>query len=256
MSYVPPANKDTFKDLLIFEERLKQNSERLQRQRIKYEAFLLSLIMVTIILAYKSFLAVSPYKVFHYLYVGLLLVAITTLILFFVTGMYTDTIAYAYKFIPQTNRALRPFNMFLNAPPPSPLTSPFQLLVSPKEPLGNVAPPLVNPRGELLFSSKVSTPFIDGYERYRTEWERRRPPPPTLLSKWRPSPSPPPARTSTLVKKPVSRSPSRASTPDLLVDEAPSEASLSSAASPVPPPLSSPPDPISDDGGEWCTVRR
>lgn len=85
LPFVPSANKETYKDLLIFEERLKQNSERLQRQRIKYEgillllllllnfisthlflssplssAFLFSLILVTILLAYKSFLAVSP----------------------------------------------------------------------------------------------------------------------------------------------------------------------------------------------------
>jgi hypothetical protein len=33
----PPANRETYKDLLVFEERLKQNAERLQRQRIKYE---------------------------------------------------------------------------------------------------------------------------------------------------------------------------------------------------------------------------
>lgn len=33
----PPPTKETFKDLLVFEERLKQNAERLQRQRRKYE---------------------------------------------------------------------------------------------------------------------------------------------------------------------------------------------------------------------------
>ncbi|KAH9449255.1 hypothetical protein H4Q26_011347 [Puccinia striiformis f. sp. tritici PST-130] len=112
----PPADRDTFKDLLVFEERLKQNAERLQRQRIKYEAFLVTIIAASILLAYKTFIAISPYKLIHYLYVALFLVSITTLILFFATGMYTDQIAYAYKFIPQTNRALRPFNMFLITP--------------------------------------------------------------------------------------------------------------------------------------------
>lgn len=83
---------------------------------MKYEAFLVTIISASLILAYKSFIAISPYKLIHYLYVGLLLVSITTIILFFATGMYTDQIAYAYKFIPQTNRALRPFNMFLITP--------------------------------------------------------------------------------------------------------------------------------------------
>ncbi|KAA1095315.1 hypothetical protein PGT21_020098 [Puccinia graminis f. sp. tritici] len=112
----PPANRETYKDLLVFEERLKQNAERLQRQRIKYEAFLVTIIASSLLLAYKTFIAISPYKLIHYLYVALFLVSITTLILFFATGMYTDQIAYAYKFIPQTNRALRPFNMFLITP--------------------------------------------------------------------------------------------------------------------------------------------
>lgn len=35
-------------------------------------------------------------------------------------------------------------------------------------------PPANNPRGELIFSSRVSASFREGYERYRAEWERRR----------------------------------------------------------------------------------
>lgn len=36
-SFSPPANVGSYRDLLIFEERLKQNAERLQKQRRKYE---------------------------------------------------------------------------------------------------------------------------------------------------------------------------------------------------------------------------
>ncbi|KAG0660529.1 hypothetical protein C6P46_004554 [Rhodotorula mucilaginosa] len=71
----PPANRDSFKDLLVFEERLKQNAQS---------------------------------------NVAMLLVAATTLVLFFATGMYSEKIAYAHKFVPQANRALRPFNIYLN----------------------------------------------------------------------------------------------------------------------------------------------
>lgn len=35
-------------------------------------------------------------------------------------------------------------------------------------------PPAQNPRGELIFSSRVNPAFREGYERYRGEWERRR----------------------------------------------------------------------------------
>lgn len=35
-------------------------------------------------------------------------------------------------------------------------------------------PPTLNPRGELIFSLKVTAPFREGYERYRAAFERRR----------------------------------------------------------------------------------
>lgn len=56
----------------------------------------------------------AQYSLIHYSNTALLLVSLTTLALFFATGIYADKIAYAYKFVPQTNRALRPFNVYLN----------------------------------------------------------------------------------------------------------------------------------------------
>ncbi|GAA5945976.1 hypothetical protein JCM3775_003603, partial [Rhodotorula graminis] len=55
----PPATRESFKDLLIFEERLKQNAQRLQKQRRKYEAFLCSLVGVIAYLAYVVFVLPS-----------------------------------------------------------------------------------------------------------------------------------------------------------------------------------------------------
>ncbi|GAA5996503.1 uncharacterized protein JCM10292_003013 [Rhodotorula paludigena] len=267
----PPANRESFKDLLIFEERLKQNHERLQKQRRKYEGFLLSLVGVIAYLAYNVFVLPSIYSLVHYGNVAMLLVAVTTLVLFFATGMYSEKIAYAHKFVPQANRALRPFNIYLNtrhrsrfslsrlfgsspppsnalsrtssgrsiasdvsspplsrspsassthsmssssnvslrsagalrSPPASPPLSPSSsppaspplrntaLLPSPSDPVtrapvptpsprppGGIPlppiPPAQNPRGELIFSSRVAPQFREGYERYRGEWERRR----------------------------------------------------------------------------------
>ncbi|POY72266.1 hypothetical protein BMF94_4709 [Rhodotorula taiwanensis] len=298
----PPANRESFKDLLVFEERLKQNAERLQKQRRKYEAFLLTLSGVIAYLGYSVFVLPSIYSLVHYSNVAMLLVAATTLVLFFATGMYSEKIAYAHKFVPQANRALRPFNIYLNtrrrsrfvfvsrwfnsnpaaaagagaplsrtssirsnasststassggggggaplsrqtsnassassasengfrSPPASPPLSP---MASPPEspsatassrtidlpslppiptttssnptppttastsssreavtralPVVNSTssrqpvplppiPPSLNPRGELIFSSRVSPAFREGYERYRGEWERRR----------------------------------------------------------------------------------
>ncbi|GAA5917278.1 hypothetical protein JCM5296_004843 [Sporobolomyces johnsonii] len=271
----PPANRESYKDLLIFEERLKQNAERLQKQRCKYEAFLISLVAVIAYLGYIVFVRPSIYSLVHYGNVALLLVALTTLILFFATGMYSEKIAYAHKFVPQANRALRPFNIYLNTRHRSRFSLPFSLFgwsaAAPSSPSATLSrtpstrslpdhsspplsrqassssissttslrsagalrsppvsrsssptpapssssrtaspapsppppptsddgavtrappspplpppargipippiPPAQNPRGELIFSSRVAPQFREGYERYRAEWERRR----------------------------------------------------------------------------------
>ncbi|KAI5480580.1 hypothetical protein MNV49_000276 [Pseudohyphozyma bogoriensis] len=224
----PPASASTYKDLLIFEERLKQNSERHNGEDMKY-------------------------SLVHYGNVASLLVSLVTLILFFATGMYSEKIAYAYKFVPQANRALRPFNIYLNTrkppwfnfsflrsaptpptPPPHTITSPplsrrtsasstasnssigarslrrsspppsspqldaptpilrpasppldqnspvtRSISPSPPPPVARGVPlapipPATSPRGEIIFSSRVSAAFREGYERYRGEYERRR----------------------------------------------------------------------------------
>jgi hypothetical protein len=72
----------------------------------------------------------AKYTLGHYVYSALLLIATTTLVLFFATGMYSEKIVRAYKsvtsdllccqlmalrrFVPQANRSLRPLNMHLN----------------------------------------------------------------------------------------------------------------------------------------------
>ncbi|GAA5886086.1 hypothetical protein JCM6882_004259 [Rhodosporidiobolus microsporus] len=287
----PPANRESFRDLLLFEERLKQNNLRLQKQRRKYEAFLIGLVAVIAYLAYLVFVIPSIYSLVHYGNVAMLLVAATTLVLFFATGMYSEKIAYAHKFVPQANRALRPFNVYLNtrhrsrfsifnlfrstppspasttlsrtpsgrsiasdlsspplsrrtsassthsnasssggsgvsfrssgafrsppvsppsspplhassslsptfpSPPPSPPAPASPSLAPSNDPVtrapvpppqrtstlppgGGVPippiPPAQNPRGEIIFSSRVAPQFREGYERYRGEWERRR----------------------------------------------------------------------------------
>ncbi|PFH49554.1 hypothetical protein AMATHDRAFT_62854 [Amanita thiersii Skay4041] len=153
-----------------------------------------------------------------YIASGLLFVAITTLVLFFASGMYTEKIAYANRYVPHVNRSLRSFNMYLNVRKP-PLRSRFKFLSKPlsfffprtenervrpntnlssrppsPSPLspsrshsssssparGSAAvpiptiPPASNPRGELIFSSRVPRSFREGYERYRAAFERKR----------------------------------------------------------------------------------
>ncbi|KAG0235595.1 hypothetical protein BGW42_005034 [Actinomortierella wolfii] len=72
------ASSSTYRDLLIFEERLKLNMTRLRKRQKKYE------------------------------------VSCTVLFLFFATGMYAEKLGYSSKFVPQCNRVLRIFNMHFN----------------------------------------------------------------------------------------------------------------------------------------------
>ena len=81
------------------------------------------------------------------------------------------------------------FRSFKNASsppnsPPSPLRSPISpRLPSPARPLSKRSPsavpitpipPSSNPRGELIFSSRVDRAFRESYERHRTAFEKRR----------------------------------------------------------------------------------
>jgi hypothetical protein len=100
------------------------------------------------------------------------------------------------SYINHSNKALRPLNMHLNMRRP-PATFPIPFLRNKSTPLVQIPPPTKtsalanrrpstnstvmatippssNPRGELIFSSRVDKTFREGYERYRAAFERRR----------------------------------------------------------------------------------
>lgn len=107
------------------------------------------------------------------------------------------------SYVPHANKALRSFNMYLNVRRP-PLRSKFSLnpmsllfprpesspesaqrsltrTPSPSSPTDRGTsvpiapiPPAANPRGELIFSSRVDRSFRESYERYRAAFERKR----------------------------------------------------------------------------------
>ncbi|TXT10586.1 hypothetical protein VHUM_02091 [Vanrija humicola] len=113
--------------------------------------------------------------------------------------MYDEKIRYSHSYINHSNRALRPLNMYLNVrrapasflnflplpaalrPAPGPLKAqpaarrPSQGRASHSSSLVMAQiPPSQNPRGELIFSSRVDHHFEEGYKRYRAAFERRR----------------------------------------------------------------------------------
>ncbi|KAI6128137.1 hypothetical protein EDD16DRAFT_1549626 [Pisolithus croceorrhizus] len=220
-SFHPPNDPATYRDLLLFEERLKTNAASLQRRKSRYQLFLFNLIFAIVFLLSEVLLQTAfldiPYtyvlrsafpdvyrndqviRLHPYIPSGLLFVAVTALFLFFASGMYSEKIAYANRYVPHANKALRSFNMYLNVRKP-PLRSKFSLnplsffyprphasLESSKKPLSKTTihdrstsvpispiPPATNPRGELIFSSRVERSFRESYERYRTAFERKR----------------------------------------------------------------------------------
>ncbi|KAI0257075.1 hypothetical protein BJV78DRAFT_1160075 [Lactifluus subvellereus] len=224
-SFFPPNDQATYRDLLLFEERLKTNALILNRRKSRYQFFLAQLIFAIVfllseVLLNTSFLS-TPYQHFlrlvlpksygpdvevrlhPYVASGLLFVSVTTLLLFFATGLYSEKIGYANRYVHHANRALRNFNMYLNmrqAPRRSPYNPLSYLFPRPSSPpsgptssnrarssspirLGKRSssavpmpsiPPTTNPRGELIFSSRVGRGFRDAYERYRAAFERKR----------------------------------------------------------------------------------
>lgn len=124
------------------------------------------------------------------------------LLLLTILGLCLDGIYLYYRYVPHANRSLRSINMHLNmrrAPRsissylPTALRSsspvPAIINTTPKNLAGTGTtkrsasstpqvippiPPTSNPRGELIFSSRVDRTFKDGYERYRSAFEKRR----------------------------------------------------------------------------------
>ncbi|KAF8911383.1 hypothetical protein CPB85DRAFT_1156587, partial [Mucidula mucida] len=165
LSY-PLNDSATFRDLLLFEERLKTTAASLQKRKSRYQLFLVHLLLMTllllteILLPRESSLLLIPYRLLLLRFIPstdppqslppilpttLLFVCVVTLILFFASGMYSEKIGYANKYVPHANRALRSFNMLLNVRKP-----------------------------KLIFSSRVDKNFRESYERHRNTFERKR----------------------------------------------------------------------------------
>ncbi|CAG8698952.1 12497_t:CDS:2 [Funneliformis caledonium] len=99
-STIPPSNNhQRFKDLLIFEERLKQNLHQLQRRSYKYEVFVYE----------------NKHPTFQFFCKLMLFIAATILVMFFMKNIYAEKVRVATRFVPQCNRVLRQFNMHFNA---------------------------------------------------------------------------------------------------------------------------------------------
>ncbi|KAH9941533.1 hypothetical protein B0H21DRAFT_824367 [Amylocystis lapponica] len=204
-SFSPSNDPATHRDLLLFEERLKTNVASLNRRKRRYQLFLAQLLLLIAFLLSEVVLHTRLLLVPHqfvlrsvlpnvhtddidtdlhtYLASGLF-VSVTTLVLFFASGTYSEKIGYANRRrsgprSPSTRspssspapQAARPRRAAPARPSPSRSRGASKRTSSvPIPPI----PPASNPRGELIFSSRVDRAFRESYERYCAAFERRR----------------------------------------------------------------------------------
>jgi len=120
-SFHPAPDAATYRDLLLFEERLKTNAATLNRRKRRYQLFLAQLMLIILFLLSEvvlqtNLLAIpyrfalmrllpdvytdeTPIRVHPYFASGLLFVSVTTLVLFFASGMYSEKIGYANRYV-------------------------------------------------------------------------------------------------------------------------------------------------------------
>ncbi|KAI8088732.1 Spo7-like protein-domain-containing protein [Halteromyces radiatus] len=141
------ADQVIYRDLVIFEERLRGNMIRLQRRKRKFEALLCCLLLLLAYFFYAVF--VDPSKAFtnHLLNTMALLIAAGSLVFFYRSGMYSEKIIYAAEFVPHCNRALQSFNLQFNKKGES---------------------------GELSFYPMIPKQLQDGFDRYRKQYHARK----------------------------------------------------------------------------------
>ncbi|KAF9359919.1 hypothetical protein BGX34_008065 [Mortierella sp. NVP85] len=133
------ASSVRYRDLMMFEERLKQNMIRLKKRQQKYEAFLGSLVVVIAYCAFATFYHPSQTYYVHLLHKFFLLLSATTLFLFFATGMYSEKLGVSSK-------VLRVFNMHFNR----------------------------DNRPELSFLRKVPKKFQEEFSAFKVDYFRRK----------------------------------------------------------------------------------
>ncbi|CAO3633365.1 unnamed protein product [Mucor hiemalis] len=90
-------NQATYRDLVIFEERLRGNMTRLLKRKRKYESLLVGLFVFLSYFFYAVFIDPSKVFMFHLLNTVALLFVAGGLVFFYRSGMYSEKIVYAQK---------------------------------------------------------------------------------------------------------------------------------------------------------------
>nr|GAT57094.1 predicted protein [Mycena chlorophos] len=140
----PQNDVATYRDLLLFEERLKSTAASLQQRKARYQLFLVQLLCVIAFLLLEVLLPPD---------ISLIAIPLRAVL-----------IAYANKYVPHANKTLRSFNMVLNVRQP-PLRSKLKLwhlnplaFFIPRPPIEETVPTPVSTPSHSRVPSLVSPP--------------------------------------------------------------------------------------------------
>lgn len=111
-SPTPQTPSEVYSNLLILEESLRQQYVHLRNTQRKYSTFYFVLVSLTVYFVYTQ-LVPSLYSYVLFFHRFCLIATLATLGLFHLSGMYTKKLVYPRKFLYNSNRGLRAFNVKL-----------------------------------------------------------------------------------------------------------------------------------------------
>lgn len=104
-----PAN--IYRNILIMEESLRQEYIIQRKTRRKYLLFNFAMVCLAIYFFYCVFIDPSIYRVIHFFNRLFFMIFLITIILFYISGSHRNTIESSRKYIHNTNKGLRSFNL-------------------------------------------------------------------------------------------------------------------------------------------------
>ncbi|KAJ8102313.1 Spo7-like protein-domain-containing protein [Lipomyces tetrasporus] len=161
MDTIPSSPTQIYRNMLILEESLRSQYITLRVRRYKYTLFCALLVTWTVYFYYGVFIWYSVYAYVHLIHKLCLMIGVVTLSLFYLSGLYSKTMVFPRRFISNSNKGLRQFNLKLVSTHSS---SSKALLAAATR--GDVVKLVLLPKA-------FSAEFREGWEVYRQEyWER------------------------------------------------------------------------------------
>lgn len=165
---VPEHPANIYRNLLIMEDTYRQEYVTHRKMRRKYLLFNFVMMALCVAFFYAVFIEPSKYGVIHFANRLVLMIVAITVILFYISGSYHKTLGSTRKFIYNSNKAMRGFNVKLVKIPqtwPEAFVDWFWCPAYAKRP-GMIV--------KLVLSARVFNPdIIEGWELYRMEyWDK------------------------------------------------------------------------------------